>query len=147
MKRTPLERKTPLRRTRIQRARTTEPTRRKPRPGREFWQTQREVIYSRAAGRCEHCGRDLDDAGMEAHHRKLRSQGGGHGVENLAALCPGCHKWAHANPDDATRLGFIVRSRSVPAQVAVTLHTGRIVRFTPEGGYDTCFTEHGEACA
>lgn len=102
------------------------------------------VLFGRARGLCEHCGADLNHTGLEAHHRKLRSQGGGHGVENLAALCPDSHRWVHANPLAAQELGFIVPSMSNPCTRAVVLHDGRTVRLGVDGTYDECWTEQGE---
>lgn len=149
MKRTALERRTPLKaKTGLKRGGYIRPKpTRKPKPSREFWQAQREALFARNHGRCEHCGRDLSDAGLEAHHRKLRSQGGGHSLVNLAALCPESHRWAHAHPLEAQALGFIVPREGHSHHRPMTLHSGRIVRLTLEGGYDTCFTEDGEATA
>lgn len=146
MRRTPLRRKTPMRPP----ARPVKKSknRRVPKPDAEFWQGQRAAIAARAGGRCERCGRDLNQTGLEAHHRKLRSQGGAHGVENLAALCPEDHRWCHEHPAAARLEGFIIPAVSDPASRAVTLHDGRTVRFTVEGGYDLVFEaepESGEA--
>ncbi|MFJ6427506.1 HNH endonuclease [Microbacterium maritypicum] len=44
----------------------------------------RAAVHERAQGRCEGCGRI---APLELHHRKYRSRGGTHTVENLVALC------------------------------------------------------------
>lgn len=42
--------------------------------------------------------------GHHAHHVQLRSQGGGHTVENLRWLCWDAHDWVHQNPDAARQL-------------------------------------------
>ena len=138
MKRTPIRRKTPLRASRpVSKRPPSKPRhRRLPDPSPEFWREQREALYARAAGRCERAGCSLDDNGMEAHHRKLRSRGGGHGLENLAALCPACHRWCHEHPQAATEAGFIVPSVADPGARAVVLHDGRTVRLTVDGAYD-----------
>ena len=34
---------------------------------------------------------------IETHHRKPRSEGGGHGLENLQTLCSGHHRMRHAH--------------------------------------------------
>jgi hypothetical protein len=81
---------------------------------------------------------------MEAHHRKLRSQGGGHGLENLLALCPGCHEWAHKHPAEAVLGGFIVPRLANPAVRAVILHDGRTVRLDEDGGYDVVWDDAAE---
>lgn len=108
------------------------------------WQELREQVYARAQGRCERCGRDLEDTGLECHHRRLRSQGGRDEVENLAALCPACHhQGVHAHPERARAEGWIVRERSHPERVAVILWDGRVVRLDPDGTYDVCLNADG----
>jgi len=82
---------------------------------------------------------------MEAHHRLLRSQGGKHGLENLAGLCPECHRWCHAHPTLARAAGWIVPSGGDPATRAVLLWDGRTVRLTEDGGYDVVFDQPEEA--
>lgn len=49
--------------------------------------------------------------GQHHHHRILRAQGGPDTAENLLAICPAGHDWAH-NVDraEAERLGIILRS-------------------------------------
>lgn len=81
---------------------------------------------------------------MEAHHRKLRSQGGGHGLTNLLALCPTCHAWCHEHPTGARLSGWIVPSVADPAFRGVLLHDGRTVRLTTDGGYDVCWPAETE---
>lgn len=58
----------------------------------------RETVLARAGGRCEGCGKS---APLELHHRRFRSRGGEHTVENIVALCgwgnhTGCHGKAHS---------------------------------------------------
>lgn len=109
--------------------------------GHAFWEEQRRRLYVRSGGRCEVGGCRLDDTGLEAHHRKLRSQGGLHGVENLLAACPAHHRQIHANPTWARTHGYIVPGIGDydPAEWAVILHDGRTVRMTAAGGYDLVF--------
>ena len=40
---------------------------------------------------CQSCGEDLHRLFAKAHHKQLRSQGGGDEPENLVILCPICH--------------------------------------------------------
>lgn len=132
-------RRTPIKRTRFQR--TRKPRVVKPTPNAhdeapEFWVGQRHAISDRAGFRCERCGTHLHRSGFEAHHRKLRSQGGLHGLENLACLCPDCHRAVHAHPTTAVLAGWIVPSVCDPAIRAVQLHDGRTVLLTSDGGYD-----------
>lgn len=106
----------------------------------ELWQERRHALYVRSGGRCEVGGCDLNRTGMEAHHRKLRSRGGGHELSNLIAACPRCHhEKVHAHPEWATRAGFMVATPVDPASWAVTLNDGRVVRLTDDGGYDLVF--------
>jgi len=137
-RKTPLQRKAPMPR-RPPGRKTPPKNRRTPDPGREFWQEQRAKLYDRSGGACERCGADLNATGMEAHHRKLRSQGGGHDLTNLAALCPGCHLHCHRNPVEARMGGWIVPAPCDPAARAVQLWTGRVVRLGVEGDYDVVF--------
>ena len=44
--------------------------------------------------------------GAHAHHVRLRSQGGGHDVENLRWVCWDGHDWIHANPHEARIRGL-----------------------------------------
>lgn len=136
----PLETRTPLRRTAPKRG----PVKARSRARSEVYADLRLVVWERAGGRCERCGTGITD-GFECHHRKLRSQGGRDDVTNLVALCPGpqgCHSWAHQNPAEAKAAGWIVRSGSDPANVAVVLHDGRTVRLDSledGAGYDVCW--------
>jgi len=67
----------------------------------------RVVVMERAGARCERCG----CAGpLDMHHRRMRSQGGAHTAQNLAALCSGpdgCHDAVHRGAADSDR--WIVR--------------------------------------
>lgn len=106
---------------------------------------QRATLWLRSHGRCERCGGDLDQSGMEAHHRKLRSQGGGHDLTNLLALCPACHRWCHDHPSVARFSGWIVPRVSDPAARGVQLHDGRTVRLLEDGRYDVIWNEEETA--
>lgn len=57
------------------------------------------------------------------HHRQLLSRGGTHSPANLVTLTgsgtTGEHGWAHAHPDLATILGYIVPSWVDPATVPI----------------------------
>jgi hypothetical protein len=54
------------------------------------------AVYRRANDRCEACG--ASGVKLEAHHRAPRERGGRDALENLVALCVGCHQAAHADP-------------------------------------------------
>ena len=61
------------------------------------------LLFARSGGVCEFCGRQ---PATEVHHRKFRSRGGGHNIENLLHLCgwgnhTGCHGLAHSGEPPA----------------------------------------------
>lgn len=123
--------------------RTPPKPRRQADPDRDYWERMRALLYRRAGGRCEgqvteECRSkrgDLNVTGMQAHHRKLRSQGGGHSIVNLAGLCPDCHRWAHDHPAEARLRGLICPRYHDPATWAMTLPSGRIVVLNRDAGY------------
>lgn len=133
----PLVRRTPLERgtTPLARSRTPRPRRLK-RPAMD--PGLRHQVYARAGGRCDCCGTPLPGDGWHAHHRRLRSRGGADSLENLVALLPGHHEWAHAHPAAATALGLMVPSWADPAAVPVRrgerwyLPTGRTWTLTTD---------------
>lgn len=64
----------------------------------------RAIVRRRANGRCERCGRT--GRRIQVDHVVPRSQGGGHGLDNLQALCSGpgsCHAAKTARESHATR--------------------------------------------
>lgn len=69
-------------------------------------------------GRCPVCGRDLNNDG-DIHHRKMRSQGGGNEMANLALVHRRCHTRVHLNPAWAYAHGFLVRSTWDPSEIAM----------------------------
>lgn len=76
-----------------------------------------DAVQRRSMGRCELC---RDAAGVQLHHRKLRSRGGEDTVENLLNLCRACHHdVVHGNVDWAHRHGLIVHSYANPRDVPV----------------------------
>ena len=86
------------------------------------------AVDTRDKHSCVKCGVSLHSTAGSRHHRKLRSQGGKHDVENLILLCgsgtTGCHGWVHANPKEAYAGGFIVRSSKLPVSVPVLYADG-----------------------
>jgi 5-methylcytosine-specific restriction endonuclease McrA len=89
----------------------------RPRRGKRLLPLQtREALRERARGRCERCHRPDHKVICQAHHKRLRSQGGSDEPDNLAYLCStigtrqGCHQWVHDNPAEAARDGWIIRS-------------------------------------
>jgi len=55
------------------------------------WGIRCRLVYKRDRGCCVRCGRVLDSSEGHTHHRRLRSQGGSHALDNLALVCPDCH--------------------------------------------------------
>lgn len=84
------------------------------------WEQVRMDLYLRCRGRCEFCGVAFREGDKVAvHHRKLRSQGGGHDMVNLCLVHSQCHEWTHANPLMAYEWGWMVRGSLDPAEVPV----------------------------
>jgi hypothetical protein len=82
----------------------------------------RAAVKFRANGRCEWCGIGIDRP--EIHHRLFRSRGGGHGPENLVALCgwgntTGCHGRAHTDAAAAEAAGMSIPGGGDPFLVPI----------------------------
>jgi len=101
MKRSPIARKTPLKRTGIKR-----------KTGTAMPKSVIDFVKTRANGSCEartpRCVGGVD----HLHHKILRSQGGKHTVENLLAVCMPCHTFIHNNPQVSVDNGWIVRPQA-----------------------------------
>lgn len=67
----------------------------------------RKLVAERCQGACE-ARTDVCTGQAEAvHHMLRRSQGGGHDVDNLLAVCTACHQFIHGNPAKAVALGLL----------------------------------------
>lgn len=132
MKRTPLQRKTPMKRTPLKSKNSTKrPTKKKNRIPPEV----RSAVMKRAGHQCEVMADPLcTTRADEFHHRKLRSQGGEHTVENGLGICPACHRHIHMNPEESRKEGWIVKSSYDPVDVPVT-RRGLVVLLDREGNY------------
>lgn len=91
----------------------------------------RDAVHERAGGRCERC---FSPGPLELHHRKFRSRGGKHTVENITALCglgnmQGCHGYAHTVGGD----GWAVHSWENELDVRVIDVQGNWWYFTKDG--------------
>ena len=86
LKRTPLKRKTPLKRSRINPV-----NKKQAKKNRELARTKSSLVVDR----CHACGDLPDFRGLSVHHIKKRSQGGGHEESNLKILCGKCHSKEH----------------------------------------------------
>ena len=68
----------------------------------------RPALHQRSKGLCEVRLPGCQGNAVHPHHRKRRSQGGTNELRNLLHLCPNCHTWAHANVALSVSLGIIV---------------------------------------
>jgi 5-methylcytosine-specific restriction endonuclease McrA len=114
VKRSPLKRQTPLKRTAFKREPHQVP-RKKPRR-KDIPKAIRDAVWARSGGMCEgrvsiHC---RSYAGP-IHHRWMRSQGGPDTMENLLHLCTPCHIWVHHAGQEAYDRGFLLRAGSRPS--------------------------------
>lgn len=131
MKRTPLQRKAPMKRTPIQSTNSRKPP---PRKKNRIPPDIRRLVMQRAGHQCEVMTDPLCTTRAEEwHHRKLRSQGGEHTVENGLGICPACHRHIHLNPGQSYQEGWLVKSTHDPAAVPVT-RRGLVVLLDGQGG-------------
>lgn len=81
----------------------------------------RRQVMARAGGYCEARVEGVCTGQPEhLHHKRLRSQGGGHTAANLIAVCEEDHRWIHDHPDAAISLGLLARTEFEPESSAVT---------------------------
>jgi hypothetical protein len=96
----------------------------------------RRIMRERSGGICEVCAVAY---ATNLHHRKNRSQGGGHDPTNLLHLCgsgtTGCHGFITGHPKLSYEYGYSVRSRLDPAAVPVRLARRGWTVLDPAGGY------------
>ena len=72
-------------------------------------------VHARSEGICEAmiahtCGWRAE----HLHHRKMRSQGGGHTTEALLNVCAACHTHIHMNTAESYERGLLVRGWDTP---------------------------------
>lgn len=137
MKRTPLNRKTPLTATKgLSAARELKRGETKPRPPRNTGPTPavRRTVTERAGGACERCGRAIT-GDYSIHHRKPRGMGGtrdpkANSPANLVLLCgsatspDGCHTAVERFRQAAINTGYIVTRTADPEGVPIKLVSG-----------------------
>ncbi len=92
VKRTPLERRTPLRSKRP----------------KGIPQDVRLALAERCLAQCELP--DCTNLAQHPHHRLRRAQGGHDTLGNLLAVCFDCHRQIHDNPAWAYDQGYMIRS-------------------------------------
>lgn len=99
MKRSPLRRNTPLKRTAFKKRVNS-------RKQRE-WSAARTDAIAKAGGRCRVGQHGCSGQAEHVHHIKRRSQGGGNELNNLLVCCHVCHGWIHANVAEAAKHGWL----------------------------------------
>ena len=111
VKRTRLERRTPLARTEIPRRHDRmKPVSAKRRKRDAVYPLSRRAIYERAEGMCEATvSFDCELGGYQVHHLAGRGGDDPHRLENLLLCCRPCHEWIHAHPAESYEQGFMVK--------------------------------------
>lgn len=76
-------------------------------PDRFIPDESRRLVEGRERMRCGRC----HGPGREWHHRRSRRVRAAHRhcACNGVLLCGTCHRWAHANPEDARATGFVIQ--------------------------------------
>lgn len=69
----------------------------------------RVTVLSRAEGFCEAWLVGCETKAVDVHHLKGRVGPDANLPENLRALCRNCHERIHRNPNDAYRVGLMIR--------------------------------------
>lgn len=100
VKRSPLNRNTPIKRTAFKKKRNHAKD--------AAWAKARQKVMSKSNGLCYAkidgvCGGRAE----HVHHIKRRSQGGTNEPNNLLICCHACHEWIHRNPEEAATKGFL----------------------------------------
>lgn len=106
MKRSPLKRKTGLKRGGPIKQSSV-----KMRAKRAAWARVRQQLVDAGRTRCEACDvhylASCNGVYEETHHMQLRSQGGANTIENALPVSAAHHNFIHANPLTAKALGLI----------------------------------------
>ena len=101
MKRSPLKRRTPLRRTLWIRR----PTRQQ-----RGWAKAVKAVRERSGDRCEIRTPSCIGVGQQTHHRLRRSQGGQAGPAILARCCNPCDLYLSTHVTEAYERGWLIKS-------------------------------------
>lgn len=93
-----------------------------------------DIVVERADGWCEAmCAAGCTGRAEHLHHRRLRSQQGGHEVANLIHICHVCHDWIHKHPAAAFDHGWLVRSTCEPEVSTLLYRCSKRVFLRPDG--------------
>lgn len=112
-------------------------------------QATKALLWERAKGRCEICGRDVNGAPFSRHHRRPRGMGGTtvdwiNDITNLLLLCGsatspnGCHRMVESDRARAIEAGWLVPMGYQPAEVPVYIRpeiSMHAVYLTTDGRY------------
>lgn len=98
MKRSPLTRKSPLRKVSARRL-----------GQRIHYSRIRGDVEARSNGRCELRTPACTGRGSECHHLLPRSAGGPDDMGNCVWTCPPCHLYVHLNPAESYERGWLRR--------------------------------------
>jgi len=95
----------------------------------------RKAVRARSGGICEGCG---ERPARDWAHRVGRGQGGPWCASNGLDLCNpgGCHDRAHASPEWARSMGWILRSGQDPTASPALLAGRGWVLLRDDGGFD-----------
>lgn len=117
-RRTPLARKTPMKRGTSALKRTAIPKVGKAaRAAKVTLESSRKIVAVRSGGNCEFRVPGVcKGQAHHFHHRKFR-RSKDHRPENLAHICFACHDYAHANRVLAYQRGWIVHQVDNPAEI------------------------------
>lgn len=132
MKRSPLSRRTPLRREQIQAARdeheTDRHSQRRRQRNTDPPPATTALVHTRD-GSCVRCGTPGHAAWPPhaQHHRRPRGAGGtrrdsSNSPENLILLCARCHAWVESHRNLARADGYLVEQAQDPALVPLVWH-------------------------
>ena len=61
-------------------------------PKRSLGRNDKDILYMRAKGKCEGCGKKIDQSEMQVGHKTAYSKGGATTLANSACLCYRCNK-------------------------------------------------------
>lgn len=72
----------------------------------------REAAWNRADATCEAMipNAGCQWFGTDVHHRKMRSAGGEHTLENALWACRACHTFIHSNPAFGYKSGLLIHA-------------------------------------
>lgn len=83
-----------------------------------FSKQVRALVFDRASGVCEQCGKS---GGLQFHHRRPRGAGGSkapdtNGAANCVYVCLKCHNFIESYRHEFLNSGWLVRQGKSPAE-------------------------------